>query len=129
MENLETYLSDAIRNIMTDAYKSVITNPKQALFILKMQKTFSKSIKKRDKVAKQDGINVPPFLISSIASTCNLSCKGCYARANNSCNDLHKEDKKMLSANEWKQIFKEASSLGINFNILAGGEPLIRKEI
>ncbi|MBQ7984526.1 MAG: radical SAM protein [Bacteroidales bacterium] len=129
MENLEDYLANAIRNIMTDAYKSVIKNPKQALFILNMQKTFAKSVKKRDKIQKEENINIPPFLISSISSSCNLTCKGCYARANHSCNDLNKEDKKMLSAGEWKKIFNEASSLGINFNILAGGEPLLRKEV
>ena len=27
-------------------------------------------------------MDVPPFLICSIATTCNLHCKGCYARAN-----------------------------------------------
>ncbi|MBR1770314.1 MAG: radical SAM protein [Bacteroidales bacterium] len=129
MENLENYLSNAIKNIMLDAYKSVIQNPKQALFILNMQKTFAKSVKNRDKILKTENLNIPPFLISSISSSCNLTCKGCYARANNSCKDLGHEDKQLMSAEDWRKIFNEASQLGINFNILAGGEPLLRKEV
>ncbi|MBQ9312870.1 MAG: radical SAM protein [Bacteroidales bacterium] len=129
MENLEKYLSNAIGNIMFDAYKSVIRNPRQALFILNMQKTFAKSEKKRNKILKEEKLNIPPFLISGISSSCNLTCKGCYARANNSCGDLKDEDKGLLTANQWRKIFKEASHIGVNFIILVGGEPLLRKEV
>lgn len=34
-----------------------------------------------------------------------------------------------LTAEQWKQIFLDAADMGINFNLLAGGEPLLRKDI
>ncbi len=77
---LSEYMSGSIRNIMAKAYKSVLTNPREAMFVLKLQKTFARSEKRRAKVKREEGLDVPPFLISSISTTCNLSCKGCYAR-------------------------------------------------
>ena len=34
-----------------------------------------------------------------------------------------------LSPDQWKAIFEESASLGINFALLAGGEPMMRKDI
>ena len=36
---LSEYMSGSIRNIMAKAYKSVLTNPREAMFVLKLQKT------------------------------------------------------------------------------------------
>ncbi|MFR9166821.1 MAG: radical SAM protein [Dysgonomonas sp.] len=73
----------------------------------------------------------PPFLISSIATDCNLTCKGCYARANDICGtkEANTAIKEELTVEQWKQIFTDATQLGISFNLLAGGEPLLRKDI
>ncbi len=76
---LESYLNNGIRNIMANAYKSVLSNPKEAMFVYKMQKIFGKSEKKRKAYKEQENLHIPTFLISSIAANCNLSCKGCYA--------------------------------------------------
>ena len=35
----------------------------------------------------------------------------------------------MLSAEKWADIFSQASSLGIGFHLLAGGEPLMRRDV
>ena len=76
---------------------------------------------------KLQGEHIPAFLIASITSSCNLHCKGCYARANKSCQDS--EDENQLSAIEWKRIFAESSELGVAFILLAGGEPLMRYDV
>ena len=127
--DLATYMSDGIRRFMAKAYKNVLLNPHEAKFAFRMQQTFAKSEKRRKKVKEQEGFDVPPFLISSISTTCNLHCKGCYARANGIAADSAEAQKPSLSPDQWKAIFEEAASLGINFALLAGGEPMTRKDI
>lgn len=129
--SLDSYLNNSIRNIMSNAYKAVLSNPKEALFVLKMQRTLLKAEKKRKRVLEKEALHIPPFLISSIATDCNLTCKGCYARANDICGtkEANTAIKEELTVEQWKQIFTDATQLGISFNLLAGGEPLLRKDI
>ncbi len=66
---------------------------------------------------------VPPMVIFSVTERCNLQCAGCYARA------LHASPEKELSAEEMHQVLREADELGIGFFMLAGGEPLVRRDL
>lgn len=125
--NLAYYMSNGIRGIMTRAYKNVLSNPREARFALRMQRLFEKSEARRSKIKASEGLDIPPFLISSIATTCNLHCKGCYARSNGIANEQN--GKPSLSPKQWRDIFDEAAGLGINFSLLAGGEPLTRRDI
>ncbi len=127
--DLGAYMSNSIRNIMAKAYKNVLSNPREAKFAYRMQTLFQKSEKRRAKMLETEELEVPPFLISSISTTCNLHCKGCYARSNGIAEDKESEQKKTLSGEQWKTIFTEAAEMGINFSLLAGGEPLMRKDI
>ena len=127
--NLQKYMSEAIRRIMAKAYHNVLTNPLEAKTIFRLQQTFLKSEKRRAAVRKTEGVDVPPFLICSISTTCNLHCKGCYARANGIASDSKDEQKPTLSPDQWRAIFEEAASIGVNFALLAGGEPMMRKDI
>lgn len=127
--SLDDYLNNAIRNIMSNAYKAVFSNPKESLFIYRMQKVFGKLEKRRKAYKEKENLHIPPFLISSIAINCNLTCKGCYACANSNCETVEKGKKAELTAEQWKQIFLDANKMGVNFNILIGGEPLLRKDI
>ncbi len=76
---------------------------------------------------EKEGVHVPPYLIASIASQCNLHCMGCYARAGGVCDAHHAEQE--MDAGQWERIFKEAAQLGVSFILLAGGEPLLRKDV
>ena len=127
--DLATYMSGSISRIMAKAYKNVLSNPREAKFAFRMQQLFAKSEKRRKKVQEKEGIDVPPFLISSISTTCNLHCKGCYARSNGIANDQETERKATMTPQQWQQIFTEAADMGINFSLLAGGEPMMRKDI
>ena len=126
---MDTYLNNGVRNIMSNAYKAVFSNPKESMFVFRMQKVFGKSEKKRKEYKEKENLHIPPFLISSISTDCNLTCKGCYARSNNICGAKEKDKKEELTAEQWKQIFQEAAQMGINFNLLAGGEPFLRKDV
>ncbi|MBR1487618.1 MAG: radical SAM protein [Bacteroidales bacterium] len=127
--DLAAYMSGSIRNIMATAYKNVLSNPREARFAWRMQRLFQQSERRRAEVSSREGIDVPPFLISSIATTCNLHCKGCYARSNGIAADADVPARQTLSPEQWKDIFTESASLGINFSLLAGGEPLTRMDI
>ncbi|MBR4337714.1 MAG: radical SAM protein [Bacteroidaceae bacterium] len=127
--DLAAYMSDSIRRIMTRAYKNVLSNPREAKFAYRMQQTFQKSEKRRKKLLETEGLEVPPFLISSISTTCNLHCRGCYARSNGIASDKDDAQKETLTPAQWHDIFAEAATLGINFSLLAGGEPMMRRDI
>lgn len=60
-------MSNSIRQIMAKAYKNVLSNPREAKFAWRMQRMFKKSETRRKEVLIQEGLEVPPLLISSIA--------------------------------------------------------------
>ncbi len=127
--DLAAYMSESIRGIMGRAYLNVLSNPHEARFVARMQKLFTKSERRRKEVLEKDGLEVPPFLIASIATTCNLQCKGCYARKNGIASDPGQSTKATLTPEQWHTIFSDAAETGVNFCLLAGGEPLTRRDL
>lgn len=124
--NLTEYMSGAIKNLIQEALKSSLKNPRESAFLLKYALSENAAEKKRGGNEKS-GTHIPPFLIASIASTCNLFCKGCYARANYACGEHRKKEE--LSGDRWGKLFREAVELGVSFILLAGGEPLMRRDV
>lgn len=124
--NLTEYMNDSIECLIQDAVHNTLSNPRESAFLLRMLRVQKKSSALREK-QDEAGQHIPPFLIASVATQCNLHCRGCYARANQSCCDeaLALE----LSAGRWMQIFREAADMGVGFILLAGGEPLMRQEV
>ena len=125
--DLGAYMAGTIRRIMATAYLNVLDNPREARFVARMQRTVNKAERRRKAHLEKEGVAVPPFLIASIATTCNLQCKGCYARKNGIASNT--SIKPTLSADQWSTIFHEAAELGISFCLLAGGEPLMRRDL
>lgn len=123
---MQAYLSNGVRNIVKNAVRSTLSDPAETAFIMKFSAASSKASAKREKL-ESEGLHVPPFLIASITSACNLHCKGCYSRQNNATSDC--APKNQLTAGEWERIFSEAEDLGISFILLAGGEPLMRRDV
>lgn len=124
--NLQEYLAGGVEGILKDALRTSIRNPKESLFLVKFSKHARKATKIRQEYSR-NGQNIPAFLIASVTSRCNLHCKGCYSRANDACSDDESIDQ--LSADEWDDIFAQAKELGISFIVLAGGEPMMRRDI
>lgn len=123
---LTQYLNNGVDNIIERIIKGSIFNLKEMFFLSKVKTAFEKANEKR-LASEKKGTHIPAFLISSITQNCNLFCKGCYARANKTCDN--QGSSAILSESEWSVIFREASDLGISFNLLAGGEPLLRKDV
>lgn len=124
--NLQEYMSNGVANIVKNAVKATFKNPKEALFMADFALATKKATDKRKK-AEENGEHIPAFLISSITSSCNLHCAGCYSRQNHACSDDAPVDQ--LTGEDWNKIFEEADELGISFILLAGGEPLLRLDV
>ncbi len=124
--NLEKYLTGGVENIVKSAIRATLKNPRESAFMARYALS-SREASKRRAEWEAKGEHIPPFLIASITSACNLHCAGCYARENHTCSD--ETAYAQLSADEWDAIFREARDLGIGFILLAGGEPMMRRDI
>ena len=124
--DLQNYLIEGVEGVVKEAIKATLKNPRESAFMLKFAKATRTASKKR-REAEDNGEHIPPFLIASITSKCNLHCAGCYSRCNHATTDA--EPVSQLTSEEWLKIFDEADELGISFILLAGGEPMLRRDI
>ena len=127
MMDLQAFMTDNLRELVQTGYRAVLDNPREARFALQLQRTMARGDRRRKQMLKREGLAVPPFLICSIATTCNLQCKGCYARAGGIAGDT--PTKPTLTADEWQRLFEEAAEMGFSVALLAGGEPLTRRDL
>jgi MoaA/NifB/PqqE/SkfB family radical SAM enzyme len=121
--DLERYLSEGIEIIIKDALKAMLKNPKETAFLTKYAVAAKKAESRRHK-SESEGEHIPSFLIASITEDCNLRCAGCYAHAN-----MHGGVDAQMSRSDWNRVFREASELGVSMILLAGGEPLMRRDV
>ena len=124
--DLQAYLTEGVENIVKDALRATLRNPKESAFMARFAAASVKASKKREDWEAK-GTHVPSYLIASITSSCNLHCAGCYSRASEATNDC--APVRQLTGEQWKDIFQQAEELGISFILLAGGEPLLRQDV
>ena len=124
--DLQEYLSNGIERFVADVVKATLKNPRESAFMLRFAAASAAASQKR-KAAEKQGQHVPSFLIASITSQCNLHCAGCYSRCNHGTVDA--QPTAQLTDEDWLRVFSEADELGISFILLAGGEPMLRKDI
>lgn len=124
--DLQNYLTKGVENIVKGALKATLKDPKGSLFMAQYALASKEASKRRARL-HEEGEEIPPFLIASITSSCNLHCAGCYSRANHACSDAAPVSQ--LTDKEWEKVFLEANELGIGFILLAGGEPMLRKDV
>ena len=130
MENKEfelgKYLTDGVEKIVKGAVRATLADPRERAFMARFALSSREASRRRAK-AEEGGENIPPFLIASITSSCNLHCAGCYSRQNHACTDGAPVNQ--LTKDDWDRVFSEARGLGISFILLAGGEPLLRRDV
>lgn len=124
--DIQEYMTEGVERIVSEALKATLKNPRESAFMLKFAAASRTASRKRKKAEKK-GEHIPPFLIASITSKCNLHCAGCYSRCNQATVDS--EPVSQLSGEDWLRIFDEADDLGISFILLAGGEPMLRRDV
>ena len=124
--DLQQHITQGVEKIVSDALKATWKDPRQSAFMVKFAAASRKAGKRR-LALEQEGSHVPAFLIASITSRCNLHCAGCYSRCINSTSDEAPTDQ--LTGEQWQKVFREAEELGVSFILLAGGEPMIRRDV
>ena len=124
--DLQAYLTKGVERIVEDAIKATLKNPRESAFMIRFAVASRTASRKRAEAEKR-GEHIPPFLIASITSKCNLHCSGCYSRCNRA--TLDSEPVAQLTSEQWLRIFSEADNMGISFILLAGGEPMLRRDI
>ncbi|MCR4616294.1 MAG: radical SAM protein [Clostridiales bacterium] len=124
--NIQRYMTHGVVRVVTDSLRATAGNERESAFMRSFAKA-SRTASKKRYTAERSGEHIPPFLIASITSACNLHCAGCYSRSNNACCDAQPVDQ--LTASEWERVFSEAEELGISFILLAGGEPMMRFDV
>ncbi len=124
--DIQEYMTRGVEKIVSDSMKAVLKDPRESAFMLKFAAASRKASKRRAQLEKE-GEHIPPFLIASITSSCNLHCAGCYSRCNHATVDAAPVCQ--LTDEEWLAIFREADGLGVSFILLAGGEPMLRRDI
>jgi MoaA/NifB/PqqE/SkfB family radical SAM enzyme len=120
--NINKIVNDALGVFFKDAVRIALTSPSQSVFFLRTLRWQNKAAKTRQKLELQ-GLHVPPVLVISVTSKCNLHCEGCYHQALRSKSDAELSDERL------ERLVAEAKELGISFIVLAGGEPLMRPNI
>ena len=124
--DLQEYLSRGVERVVADVLRATLKDPKESLFMAKFAAA-SRAASKKRREAEDAGEHIPPFLIASITSKCNLHCAGCYSRCSHATVDT--EPVAQLTAADWLRVFDEADSLGVSFILLAGGEPMLRRDV
>jgi len=115
-------VNDALRVFFEDAVRIALTSPSQSVFFLRTYRWQNKASKTRQRL-ELEGVHVPPVLVISVTSKCNLHCEGCYYQALRAKTDAEMSDERI------ERLVDEAKELGISFIVLGGGEPLMRPKI
>ncbi|TYB91465.1 MAG: radical SAM protein [Kosmotoga sp.] len=98
----------------------IMKHPRHLFRYKKLLNAYKEAENKRSEYLNK-GVMVPPVLILSITSRCNLKCSGCLAYAAGTVKDKGTN----LKISEWKSVIEEANNLGVYCYFIAGGEPFM----
>ncbi|MGI6220666.1 MAG: radical SAM protein [Coriobacteriales bacterium] len=124
--DLNAFMNEGVDDILKTARHYYTRSFRGTRYLAHAAKAMMHAVRLRSSHEKS-GLHVPPFLIASIASECNLDCVGCYAHAFGTIGDA--AGRRELSAAAWEKVFLEAERLGVSFILLAGGEPTMRRDV
>jgi len=112
-------LNGSLNVFFKDALRVALTHPRQAAFFMQTLRWQRKAAKTRLNWDKK-GVHVPPIIVLSVTSECNLHCQGCYHQALRSASESEMSDERLDG------LIAEAKELGVSFMVIGGGEPLTR---
>jgi MoaA/NifB/PqqE/SkfB family radical SAM enzyme len=135
-ERISLYLKFEIDNIDPDLTRVilpwVLRHPRYLRAGYRLMRAVRKA-KQTRVTLNEKGLKVPPFLILSITSHCNLFCTGCFAAATGMvANGKAKTDANRhshIDHHQWHSIISEASELGVMGFVIGGGEPFLFPEL
>ncbi|MHA2263477.1 MAG: radical SAM/SPASM domain-containing protein [Candidatus Thorarchaeota archaeon] len=106
----------------------IIKHPRYLKAAIPLARSFRQATKRRDQL-RSEKLRIPPVLILSVTSSCNLHCVGCYAAATGTVSQNGQPNGPLqnnhLDLEKWRSVLKEARQLGVFGFIIAGGEPFL----
>jgi len=103
-----------------------LRHPGHLPVFLRLARTHVRAKQLRDR-ARAEGVRVPPFLVLSVTSRCNLRCAGCFAGAVGTLAGASSQAG--LDLRGWQGVVEEAVALGVMGFVIAGGEPFLLPDI
>jgi MoaA/NifB/PqqE/SkfB family radical SAM enzyme len=100
----------------------IASHPRYLPGFMRLARTLGRSRRARAR-ALDEGLRVPPFLVLSVTSQCNLRCLGCYAAAVGTV--AAQPARAGLDLAGWRKVIDEAAELGVMAFMIAGGEPFL----
>jgi len=114
-------LADTIMKSVSLVIRIVRTDPVLLLTATRLLAAQKKAAQRREILASE-GVQVPAVLMLSLTHRCNLTCQGCYMRS------LHRTATPEMNSDQLISLVSQSVDLGVSFIVIAGGEPLVRKD-
>ncbi|MHA2303328.1 MAG: hypothetical protein ACXACD_20485, partial [Candidatus Thorarchaeota archaeon] len=118
MKMAQTFLRKFLDNLHPDLTRTfmpwMIRHPKYLRAALRLGRAYQVAEKTRDRLRSKK-LRIPPVLIMSITSRCNLTCAGCYAAATGTIDNSKSQPSNppQLDLERWRRILTEARELGV----------------
>lgn len=71
--DIQEYMTKGVEKVVASTLRATLSNPRESTFMVKFAAASRTASQKRQQ-AKKQGENIPPFLVASITSSCNLHC-------------------------------------------------------
>ena len=110
----------AITDTLRQARKIITGSPALLVTVTKIF-LYQKKAARIRRTNECQGLLVPPVMIASITSRCNLACTGCYMKAQHHSNPD-------MNPDQLRTVVRETAGLGVSIIVIPGGEPLLRKD-
>jgi hypothetical protein len=120
---IESLLKDVDPNLPRIFIPWALRHPRHLPAFFRLARAHRKTSRMRDD-ALEVGRQVPPFLVLSVTSRCNLRCTGCFAGAVGITTGAP-DARKPLGLDDWRRVIAEAAEVGVMGFVIAGGEPFM----
>ena len=127
VRGIERLLADVDPNLPRIFVPWALQHPRHLPAFFRLARAHRQTSRMRDE-ALERGMQVPPFLVLSVTSRCNLRCTGCFAGAVGITLDTP-TTRKPLGLDDWRRVIEESAALGVMGFVIAGGEPFLLPEI
>ena len=74
--DIQEYMTNGVEGVVRDAVRATLKDPRESVYMARFAFA-SRAASRRRRIFEDQGEHIPPFLIASITSKCNLHCAGC----------------------------------------------------
>jgi len=120
---IESLLKDVDPNLPRIFVPWALQHPRHLPAFFRLARAHRQTSRMRDE-ALERGMQVPPFLVLSVTSRCNLHCTGCFAGAVG-ITTATPAARQPLNLADWRRVIGEAAEAGVMGFVIAGGEPFM----